>query len=77
VETLKSQSSRWIKTQGIDKFAWQRGYGCFSIGQSQSLALIRYIENQAEHHRKITFQEEFLKFLRRYEIEADERYLWD
>jgi putative transposase len=77
VETLKSQSSRWIKTQGIDKFAWQRGYGCFSIGQSQSLALIRYIENQAEHHRKITFQEEFLKFLRRYEIAADERYLWD
>jgi putative transposase len=44
VETLKSHSSRWIKAQGIEKFAWQRGYGCFSVGQSQVQALLRYIQ---------------------------------
>ena len=77
VETLKSHSSRWIKAQGIEKFAWQRGYGCFSVGQSQVQALIRYIENQADHHLKLTFQDEFRQFLRRYEICFDEQYVWD
>ena len=77
VETLKSHSSRWIKTQGIEKFAWQRGYGCFSVGQSQVQALIRYIQNQADHHLKVTFQDEFRQFLRRYEISFEEQYVWD
>ena len=77
VETLKSHSSRWIKTQGIEKFAWQRGYGCFSVGQSQVQALIRYIQNQANHHLKVTFQDEFRQFLRRYEISFEEQYVWD
>ena len=77
VETLKSHSSRWIKAQGIEKFAWQRGYGCFSVGQSQVRALIRYIQNQADHHLKVTFQDEFRQFLRRYEISFEEQYVWD
>ena len=77
VETLKSHSSRWIKAQGIEKFAWQRGYGCFSVGQSQVQALIRYIQKQADHHLKVTFQDEFRQFLRRYEISFEEQYVWD
>jgi putative transposase len=77
VETLKSHSSRWLKSQGIGSFAWQRGYGCFSVSQSQAATLVEYIENQAEHHRRISFQEEFREILRRYEIAFDERYIWD
>jgi putative transposase len=77
VEKLKSCSSLWLKAQKVENFAWQRGYGCFSLGQSQSATLIRYIENQAEHHRRVTFQEEYRLFLQRYEITFDERYVWD
>jgi putative transposase len=77
VETLKSQSSRWLKSQGVGSFCWQRGYGCFSVGHSQAAALVQYIENQAEHHRRVDFQEELRQILRRYEIAFDERYVWD
>jgi len=77
VESLKSHSSRWIKAQGIENFAWQRGYGCFSVGQSQVQALLRYIQNQADHHLTVTFQDEFRQFLRRYKICFDEQYVWD
>lgn len=77
VEKLKSCSSLWLKAEKVRNFAWQRGYGCFSLGQSQSATLIRYIENQAEHHRRVTFQEEYRLFLQRYEIAFDERYVWD
>ena len=77
VELLKSRSSRWVKAKGVEKFAWQRGYGCFSVGQSQADGLVRYIQSQADHHMKVTFQDEFRQFLRRYEISSDERYVWD
>jgi putative transposase len=77
VETLKSRSSRWIKSQGAENFAWQRGYGCFSVCKSQAATLVRYIQNQADHHRRVSFQGEFREFLRRYEIAFDERYVWD
>jgi putative transposase len=77
VELLKSRSSRWVKTKGVEKFAWQRGYGCFSVGQSQVEELVRYIRNQADHHAKVSFQEEYRQFLQRYQIEFDERYVWD
>ncbi len=77
VEVLKSGSSHWIKSQGPDQFAWQRGYGCFSVGQSQTATLVQYIQNQADHHAKVSFQDEFRKFLRRYEIAFDERHVWD
>jgi hypothetical protein len=58
-------------------FLWQNGYGAFSIGYSQIPAVKEYIAGQAEHHRKITFQDEFRELLRRYQIEFDERYVWD
>ena len=77
VELLKSRSSRWVKAQGVEKFLWQRAYGCFSVGQSQMQELVHYIQNQSDHHRKVTFQEEFRLFLRRYETSFDERYVWD
>jgi hypothetical protein len=58
-------------------FDWQNGYGAFSIGQSQLEDLKRYIANQREHHRRVTFQDEFRELLKRYNIEFDERYIWD
>src|SRR5215469_8932213 len=77
VEILKSSSSQWLKSQGILAFAWQRGYGCFSLGKSQAETLVQYIANQAEHHQKISFQDELREILRKYGIAFDERYLWD
>ena len=77
VEILKSNSSQWLKAQGIPAFAWQRGYGCFSVGKSQAEALVQYIASQAEHHRKISFQDELREILRKYAVAFDERYLWD
>jgi REP element-mobilizing transposase RayT len=79
IEELKSSSSRWIKSKGpkYREFYWQNGYGAFSIGQSGVNALKEYIELQKEHHRVRTFQEEFREFLRKYEMEYDERYVWD
>jgi len=79
VEAVKTSSSKWIKTKGreFSEFHWQAGYGAFSIGQSNVGAVIRYIQNQEKHHRKVTFQEEFRELLRRYQIDFDERYVWD
>jgi REP element-mobilizing transposase RayT len=77
VEVLKSGSSQWLKSQGMPAFAWQRGYGCFSIGKSQTETLAHYIASQAEHHQKISFQEELREILRKYGVAFDERYLWD
>jgi putative transposase len=79
VEELKTSSSKWLKTQSpaLATFAWQRGYGAFSVGASDLEALRQYIDNQEEHHRKRTFQEEYRAFLTKYGIEYDERYVWD
>jgi putative transposase len=79
VEEVKTDSSKWIKTKGPEfrKFHWQRGYGAFSIGQSQVAAVKRYIARQKIHHRRVTFQDEYRKFLKSYGIEWDERYVWD
>lgn len=79
VEEVKTESSKWIKTKGPEfkNFHWQKGYGAFSIGQSQVPAVKRYIARQKEHHRRVTFQEEYRKFLESYGIEYDERYVWD
>jgi len=79
VEQVKSSSSVWIKAQDLHcrGFAWQAGYGAFSLGQSQLPALIQYIDNQAVHHRKRTFKEELLDLLAKYGVECDERHLWD
>lgn len=79
LQEIKADSSKWIKTKGAQygRFEWQAGYGAFSIGQSQLPALRQYIACQREHHKRKTFQEEFREFLQRYQIEYDERYVWD
>jgi REP element-mobilizing transposase RayT len=78
VGKLKANSSRFVheKWPRRAKFAWQQGYGAFSVSRSGVDDVVRYIANQEEHHRKRTFQEEYLEFLTRYEIEYDERYVW-
>jgi len=79
VEQLKSSSSKWLKTQSpaLSKFAWQRGYGSFSVGPADLDVLTRYIDAQETHHRKQSFQDEFRAFLKKYRVEFDERYVWD
>ena len=76
---VKRGSSKWVKTLDpkLRKFHWQAGYGAFSVSHSHVERVQRYIEGQARHHRKTTFQDEFRKFLRRHEVEFDERYVWD
>lgn len=79
VYEVKRSSSKWIKTRGLEfrQFHWQKGYGSFSVSQSHVEQVRRYIAGQERHHRKVTFQDEFREFLRRYEVEYDERYLWE
>jgi putative transposase len=77
MEHLKASSSKWLKTQGSRTFSWQRGYGAFSVSQSHVDAVISYIEKQEDHHRTITFEEEFRLILKRYRVAFDERYVWD
>ncbi|HUT32909.1 MAG TPA: IS200/IS605 family transposase [Planctomycetota bacterium] len=78
-EEVKKRSSKWIKTKGeaFADFAWQAGYGAFSIGQSGVAGVKQYIAGQKDHHRKVSFQEELRAFLRRYQVGFDERHLWD
>lgn len=79
VKEIKTASSKWVKTQdaSLHDFAWQQGYGVFSVGMSQKETLLHYIDNQEEHHRTRTFQDEYRAFLTKYGIEYDERYVWD
>jgi REP element-mobilizing transposase RayT len=79
VKEVKRGSTLWLKTknQNLRDFAWQQGYGIFSIGFSQIKSVRDYIAGQEEHHRKVSFQDEFRQLLRRYEIEFDERFVWD
>lgn len=79
VKEIKRTSSAWIKNveRRYSKFHWQAGYGAFSVSQSNLARVRRYIETQEQHHRRKTFQEEFRAFLKSYEIEFDERYVWD
>jgi len=76
---IKSGSSSWIKGRGpgLKRFAWQAGYGVFSISPGHRPALERYIDGQAEHHRTVTFQEEYRRLLRKCGVTWDERYVWD
>ena len=76
---IKTNSSKWIHEtfHDMQDFAWQRGYGAFSVSPSNEDRVIGYIKNQKQHHTKVDFREEFLKFLHRYNIEYDERYIWD
>jgi REP element-mobilizing transposase RayT len=79
VKEVKRGSSMWIKakTPALRKFSWQSGYGVFSVGFSQIPAVKRYIANQEEHHRRTSFQDEFRSLLKRYQIDFDERHVWD
>ncbi len=78
VEKVKSNSSRWIKTidSYYSNFAWQGGYGAFSVSQSVVDRTIKYIENQRAHHENQTYNEEYLKYLQSYDIKYDERYVF-
>ena len=79
METLKTTSSKWVKKLGpaLSGFAWQRGYGCFSLSPGKIPDLCDYIEGQEEHHRTRSFQEEFRNLLTKYEVTFDEAYVWD
>jgi len=84
VAAVKKDSSSWIKKQKVDvkdpyliKFAWQAGYGAFSVSESRIEAVKRYILNQDEHHHRITFQEEYRQFLDKHNVQYDEEYVWD
>jgi len=79
IEEVKKTSSKWVKTKapGLGDFYWQAGYGAFSVSQSNVEAVRQYILDQEQHHRKRSFQDEFRAFLKRHDIEYDERYIWD
>ncbi len=79
VEHVKTETSRWAKKkpQGARAFSWQAGYGAFSISQSMVDRVIAYVEQQEEHHKKLSYQDEFRKLCRKHQIEIDERYVWD
>jgi REP element-mobilizing transposase RayT len=79
VRELKRASSKWIKAEQptLGDFHWQQGYGAFSISPAHVDALVQYIANQVEHHRTVSFQEEFRRLCNKYGIEIDERYVWD
>ena len=79
LEEVKKEASKWIKTKGekYEKFYWQEGYGIFSVNPSEIDKVVNYIETQEQHHTKQTFQQELVAFLKKYEVDYDERYLWD
>ena len=79
VEEIKKSSSKWMKTQGSQyaNFYWQSGYGAFSVSPKQVDTVVKYIATQKEHHSKKTFQQEYLDFLKQYNVDYDERYVWD
>jgi REP element-mobilizing transposase RayT len=78
LRVLESNSSLWEhETRRQATFAWQTGYGAFSASQSNVQAVVKYIRNQDQHHRKVSFQEEFIAFLKRHGIAYDERYIWE
>ena len=79
VRDLKRASSLWIKERDptLHNFSWQGGYGAFSVGQTETPQVVSYINQQEEHHRKRSFQDEYRAFLVKYHISYDERYVWD
>jgi REP element-mobilizing transposase RayT len=79
IRELKRESSKWIKEENprLGDFHWQKGYGAFYVSPSHVSALIEYIMNQEEHHRRETFQDEFRRLCKKYGVELDERYVWD
>jgi putative transposase len=78
VQYLKGDSSKWIHEEfpALRDFTWQDGYGAFTVSKSNIAGVVDYIKSQREHHRTKSFQEEYLEFLRKHEIDYDERYVW-
>lgn len=79
VGKVKANTSGWVHREFSDRrsFGWQTGFAAFTVSHSQKQSVLDYIANQEEHHRKVSFQEEFRLFLKRHEIEYDEKYLWE
>ena len=79
VEEIKSHSSKWYKTKdaSLTNFYWQDGYGAFSVNPSEVDIVIAYIDNQHEHHARKNFQDEYRAILKKYQMEYDEKYVWD
>jgi len=75
----KRNSSKWIKTKGgdLELFQWQNGYGAFSVSFSKIAEVREYIADQMNHHKKMSFQEEFRLFLRKHSLDFNEAYVWD
>jgi REP element-mobilizing transposase RayT len=78
IRDIKANSSRWLRERftGHHDFAWQNGYGAFSVSKSNVKNVAAYIASQEEHHRRVSFQEELVALLKKHEIPYDERYLW-
>ena len=84
IGTLKRETSAWVKKQkpdvkdpGLVKFAWQGGYAAFSVSESAAESVKEYISNQEEHHKRMTFQEEYRRLLEKHGVAFDEKYMWD
>lgn len=79
LEEVKSHSSKWIKTKdrSLSNFYWQNGYGAFSVNPAEADVVIAYIANQHAHHSKKNFQDEYREYLNYYDVDYDERYVWD
>jgi putative transposase len=75
VTLVKSNSSKWIREQG-KSFAWQEGYGAFSVSSSNVAGVIKYIDNQEAHHRKISFEDEFISLLKKHGMPFDPKYVF-
>ena len=77
VRVVKANSSRWVHEKWSREFGWQTGYGVFSVSESNVAGVMKYIAEQEEHHRKHSFQEEFVAFLKKNNVAYDERYIWE
>ena len=79
LEEIKSHSSKWIKTknEAYKNFYWQDGYGAFSVNPAEVDTVIAYINNQHEHHKNKAFKDEYRAILKKYDVDYDEKYVWD
>ncbi len=79
VEQVKTSSNQWVKNKGFSMaiFSWQNGYGAFSYSRSQIDTIANYVRSQEEHHRKRSFKEEYLDTLQKFEVEYQDKYLFD
>lgn len=77
VRVVKANSSKWVREKWSREFAWQTGYGVFSVSESNVAGVTEYIAGQEEHHKKQSFQQEYVAFLKKNHVEYDEKYIWD